>query len=137
MGLLDGLISQVTGALGGAAGQQPGLVNSVLSMLTSGQTGGLGGLVQTMEQRGLGPIVQSWVGTGKNLPISAEQIQQVLGNQQLQQFAAQHGIDVNLVASHLSQILPVAVDKMTPDGTVPAQGGVGGMLKGVTGGGGA
>ena len=130
MGMLEGLFNQVTSAVSGNTGQQSGLVNSVLGMLTSGQAGGLNGLIQTMEQQGLGAIAKSWVGTGQNLPISAAQIQQLLGNQQLQQLAAQHGIDVNQVASHLSQILPVAVDKLTPTGTLPAQGGLADVLKG-------
>ncbi len=137
MGLLDGLLGQVTGALGGSAGQQQGLVGSVLDSLTSGQQGGLAGLIQSMEQQGLGNIARSWVSTGQNLPITPEQIQQVLGNARLQQFASQHGIDVNQVAQHLSQILPVAVDKLTPNGTLPDSGGLAGMLKGLVGGTGA
>ena len=35
--------------------------------------GGLNGLVAKFEKGGMGEIVQSWVGTGGNLPISADQ----------------------------------------------------------------
>ena len=137
MGMLDGLLGQVLSTVGGAAGQQGGLAGSVLGMLN--QQGGLQGLVQQMEQQGLGNVVQSWIGTGQNLPISPEQIQAVLGNQQLQQLAQQHGIDVNELASHLSQILPAAVDHMTPNGQVPAPaqaglGALGGLVQGFLGG---
>ena len=137
MGMLDGLLGQVSASLSGTTGQQPGLVNSVLGMLTSGQQGGLQSLIQSMEQQGLGAIASSWVGTGQNLPISPAQIEQLLGNQKLRELAAQHGIDIDQIASHLAQILPVAVDKLTPNGTVPAAGGAGvaDVLKGfMTGG---
>jgi uncharacterized protein YidB (DUF937 family) len=88
-------------------------------MVNSGQPGGLAGLVQTFKDKGLGDTVASWVSTGQNLPISAQQIQQVLGNQQLQELAAQHGINVEQVSSQLAQILPVVVDKLTPNGAIP------------------
>jgi uncharacterized protein YidB (DUF937 family) len=140
MGMLEGLLGQVTSSLSGAAGQQNGLAGSVLSMLSSGQ--GLQGLLQNMEQQGLGAIAQSWVGTGANAAISPEQIQNLLGNEKLQELAAQHGINVQELSSHLAQILPVAVDKLTPNGQAPdanAAGGLGalgGMVQGLFGGGG-
>jgi len=134
MGFLDGLLNQVTGSLNGAAGQQTGLAGSVLNMLTSGQQGGLQGLIETIKEKGLGGVAASWVGTGPNQTISPEQIQQILGNEKLRELAAQHGLNVDEISSHLAQILPVVVDKLTPEGTVPATGGLGGMLKGFMGG---
>ena len=129
MGMLDGLLQQVTSSIGGAAGQQTGLTGSLLQMLTS-NPGGLQGLIQTMEQQGLGHLAQSWVGTGANLPISPQQIEGLLGNAQLQAFASQHGLNLQDVASHLAQILPAAVDHMTPNGQLPQAGGLGGLLQG-------
>ncbi len=136
MGMLEGLLGQVTSSLTGAAGQQGGLAGSVLGMLTSGQ-GGVQGFVQAMEQQGLGHLAASWVGNGANLPISPEQVQSVLGDAKLQELAAQHGLNVQELTSHLAQILPVAVDKLTPGGAVPAAGGaggLGGLLGGLLGG---
>jgi uncharacterized protein YidB (DUF937 family) len=130
MGLLDGLLGQVTSSVGGTSGQQTGLAGSVLNMLTSGQQGGLQGLIQTMREKGLSNVVESWVGTGPNQPISPDLIQRVLGNQKLQELATQHGMNLNEISSHLAQILPVAVDKLTPNGTLPSPGGLGDMLKG-------
>jgi len=137
MGMLDGLLGQITSSLSGAAGQQTGLAGSLLQSLS--QSGGLQGLIQNMEQNGLGQVASSWVGNGANLPITAAQIQQVLGNTQLQQLAAQHGLNVQDVATHLSQILPATVDKLTPNGSLPTgtanvAEGLGGMLKGLMGG---
>ncbi len=129
MGAFDELLSQVTGSLSGNATGQPGLVNSVLGMLTS-NPGGLQGVIQTMREKGLGGIADSWVGTGANHAISAEQIQQVLGNEKLRELAAQHGLNVDELSAHLAQILPAAVDKLTPNGTLPTGGGLGDLVKG-------
>lgn len=132
MGILEGLLNQVTGALQGTTGQQTGLAGSVLNMLTQG--GGLQGLVQNMKSKGLGPTIESWISTGPNTPISPQQIEQVLGNAKLQQLAAEHGIPIDELKTHLAQILPVVVDKLTPQGTLPNTGGLGGMLGGLLGG---
>ena len=97
------------------------LAASVLQMINN-QPGGLGGLIQTFQQKGLGELVNSWVSTGQNLPISADQIQQALGNDKLQEIAQQSGISAESVSSHLSSLLPALVDKLTPDGQVPQHG---------------
>jgi len=133
MGMFDGLLGQLAGSLGGLSGQQSGLASSLLTMLTSGQQGGLAGLLQQFEQNGLGQLAQSWVGTGANLPVSPQQIQQVLGSGVVQQLAAQHGLDPQQVSGHLAQLLPALVDHMTPNGQLP-QGGAGGLLGGLLGG---
>jgi len=151
MGLLDGLLQQVMQSTSGAGGQSA-LVNTVLAMLTNnavagapaapvgGMSGGLAGLVQAMEQNGLGHVAQSWIGTGANQPVSPDQLKQVIGAPQLQHLAAQHGLDVDQLASHLAQILPAAVNHMTPNGSLPAGldsilgGGLGNTLKGLMGG---
>src|SRR5258706_4355767 len=106
MGLLDGLLEQVTASVSGVSGQQTGLASSVLNMLAGGQQGGLQELIQTMKEKGLGGIASSWVGTGANLAISPDQIRQVLGSQKLQDLAAQHGLNLNEITTHLAQILP-------------------------------
>jgi len=132
MSNFDGILNQVTSALGGTSGQQSGLAGSVLNMINN-QPGGLGGLVQRFEQNGLGPIMTSWIGTGPNHAISAQQVQQVLGND-LHTFAAEHGINVDQASSQLSQILPTLVDKLTPNGQLPQAGGIMDSLKGLLGG---
>jgi uncharacterized protein YidB (DUF937 family) len=101
-------------------------------MLTSNQGGGLQALVKAFGDKGLGDIVGSWIGTGANLPVSSQQIQSALGPQ-LQQLAAQHGLDVTAVAQQLSQHLPGIVDKLTPGGKVPDAASLSGLLKGLLG----
>lgn len=116
MNLFDDVVSKLTG---GAGGQ--GLVASALEMLSNRQ-GGISGLAEAFQQNGLGHIVSSWIGTGGNLPVSAEQIRQVLGDEQIQAFAQKTGTSPEAASSQLAEVLPGIVDKLTPDGEVP-QGG--------------
>ena len=103
------------------------------------RAGGVQGLVNMLQQHGLGGAVQSWVGTGANQPVSGDQLGQALQGGGLgalvQEAAAKLGVDPSVVLGGLSQVLPHAVDHMTPDGQVPAQGsGFNlGMLEGLAG----
>ncbi len=137
MGLLDSILGSVLG--GGAQGQSSGqaaLINAVIQMVAnkaggavggagaSGAAGGLGGLIGALTQGGLGNVASSWVGTGQNLPVSADQLQSALGGGGggvLAQLAQQAGMSHGDAASGLSQILPGLVDKLTPDGQIPQQ----------------
>jgi uncharacterized protein YidB (DUF937 family) len=84
--------------------------------------GGLGDLVRTFQERGLGDIIGSWVGSGNNLPISVDQITQGLGLDRLRELAAQAGVSVESAASTLSSALPGLIDKLTPEGKLPEGG---------------
>jgi len=117
-----GLLDSVVGALaGGQGGGNNGLVDVVMQLINN-QPGGLGGLVQSFQQGGLGEVVNSWVSTGQNMPVSAEQLQAVLGGGQLQNIAAQLGVSPEQASGSLAELLPQVVDKLTPDGQLP-QGG--------------
>ena len=115
-----GLLDQITGALGqqtGGSGQNNQLMQLALNLINS-HLGGLQGLVQQFMQAGLGQQAQSWVSTGQNLPISAEQITQVLGSGQLRDIAKQLGIDHTDAAGGLADLLPQVVNHLTPNGAV-------------------
>jgi uncharacterized protein YidB (DUF937 family) len=127
MGLLDSIAGQVLNASGGAGNHHAGLVEAIGGLIQQ-HPGGLSGLVASFEQGGLGGLVASWVGTGANLPISAEQLQSVLGSDQVQAIAARLGISPEQASGHLAQVLPQVVDKLTPDGTVPAGANLGDLL---------
>lgn len=90
--------------------------------------------MEAFQAKGLGDVVASWIGTGQNLPVSAEQIQSVLGSGLVQQLAARVGLPPEAATALLAQILPQAVDRLTPEGTVPAGGLLGqatGLLRGL------
>jgi uncharacterized protein YidB (DUF937 family) len=109
MGLFDGLLGGVVGA------EMATVVHGLIE-----KHGGVQGVIAQLEQQGLGGTVQSWVGTGGNLPITAEQIQQAFGSETLNSLATRFGLNPQELAQKLSQALPAAVDKLTPGGKVPA-----------------
>ena len=128
-----GLLDMVSGALGGqGGGGQDALLKLVMGMLSDngqgGAGGGLGGLLQQLQQAGLGDQVNSWVGTGQNLPVSAEQLQGAFGADRMSQMAEQMGLSTGDLGAQLSQMLPQVVDKLTPNGQLPEGGlGAGGL----------
>jgi uncharacterized protein YidB (DUF937 family) len=125
MGILDSIVgapgsgSSDAGPAGAASSSA--VVSQVLAMLRGqgGATSGLGSLLQTFESGGLGHLFQSWVGTGQNLPVSPQQIQNALGNSGwLQRIAQATGMQPADVAQHLSVVLPRIVDHLTPNGQI-------------------
>lgn len=118
MGLLDSVVGSLTAANtpGGT-----GLLEAVMQLIQN-QPGGLAGLVQSFQQGGLAEIVNSWVSTGQNLPVSGQQLASVLGSGPLQGMAAQLGLSPDQVAGSLADLLPQVVDQLTPNGQLP-QGG--------------
>jgi uncharacterized protein YidB (DUF937 family) len=122
MALLDQLLGGLTGVSGSP------LQSVLMNMLGGGgnQTGatggGLGGLLSSFQQAGLGHIAQSWVGNGANQPVSPQQLQTVFGDDQVQSMASQAGMPPHDFLSQLSQHLPRVVDHLTPNGRLPEEG---------------
>jgi uncharacterized protein YidB (DUF937 family) len=131
MGLLDsviGALGQSQGGQGGSGGQGD-LLALVVGMLAQGGGGGAGGvglgdLIGRFQQGGLGDVIGSWVGTGQNLPVSPDQLGNVLGGDVLSQLTQKSGMSQGDLLGQLSQMLPQVVDQLTPQGQVP-QGGLG------------
>lgn len=136
MGLLDSVLGSIAGAqqgqsgspFGAGGGVQGALISAVIGMLANpqggGQGGGLGDLIGRFQQGGLGDVIGSWIGHGQNLPVSPDQLSNVLGPDTIGQLAQQLGLSHGDVAGQLSQILPQVVDHLTPQGQVP-DGGLG------------
>jgi len=108
MGMFDGLLGGIVGA---------GMVSVVSGIIE--KHGGLQGVVSEFEKNGLGATAKSWVGTGPNQPISPDEVHKALGPDLLQQLSEKSGLSVQDLAQKLSHVLPQAVDKLTPDGTIP------------------
>ena len=119
MGILDSL--ENSPALKGALGQLEAAVLPVVlsEVLGSGKQGGLNAIIAKLQQAGFGDQVKSWIGNGQNLPITAEQLQQVLGSDTVKQLAARFNIPVDQLAKVLAQQLPAAVDQASPEGKLP------------------
>lgn len=116
MALLDSILGAVTGKTNTSEGGATALIGVVSALLA--QNGGLEGLANRFHQGGAGGAFSSWVGTGENQPIAPDQIQQVLGSEQVQALAAKLGIDPAQASNLLAQYLPKVVDKLTPQGTI-------------------
>lgn len=122
MGLLDGLAGAVlNNALGGGQqgdNQMGSLLNTVLA-----QAGGIGGLIGMLQQAGLGQQAASWVGTGANQSVSADQLQSALGSGMIGNLASQFGISPEVLSQQLAQHLPQIIDHATPNGQVDSNSG--------------
>ncbi len=119
MGLLDAALGMLSNAQQTSNGSQNNLIQAALGLLNQSQNGGgLQNLIGAFQNAGLGEVIASWVGTGQNLPISAEQIQQALGGGQLSQLATASGLSHADTAGGLAAILPNLIDQMTPNGQV-------------------
>jgi uncharacterized protein YidB (DUF937 family) len=119
MGILDELNNSP--ALKGVLGQLEAAVVPVVlgEVLGNGGQGGLSAIVAKLQQTGLGAQVSSWLGNGQNIPITADQLKQVLNNDQVKQLAARFGIPVDQVLDVLAKQLPTTVDHASPNGTLP------------------
>lgn len=119
MGLLDQIAGAFGGEKGGASGQNQ--IMMVAMELLQNQPGGLQGIIDQFTHAGLGKEAASWVSTGQNLPISAEDLTRAFGGNggaQLQELAAKLGVDHGDAARNLADALPGLVDKLTPNGKV-------------------
>lgn len=135
MGLLDAVLGNV---LGGQAPSRGGdgsamLMQIVAALLANrgsgagagaGGLGGLGGLAEQFQRGGLGDVMNSWIGTGANQPISPDQLGGVLGGDLLGELTQRTGMGQGDLLGQLSQMLPQMVDRATPEGRVP-DGGLG------------
>ena len=84
-----------------------------------GLLGGLGGLMDKLQQGGLGNVTNSWIGSGQNQPVSPNQVGSALGPNIIKTLAQQSGLSEDELTKQLSQVLPGVVDKLTPNGRLP------------------
>ena len=106
---------------GGGAGQtaSAGSQPTTGSSDAGGVLGGLGGLLNKLEQGGLGDQTKSWVGTGQNQPVSPGQLGSALGPNIIKTLSQVTGVSEDQLTKQLSQGIPVIVNWMTPNGRLP------------------
>jgi uncharacterized protein YidB (DUF937 family) len=116
-----GLFDDIGGALKGMLGQEAGAAMPALisAALAKTDLGNLNGVVTQLQQGGLGDQVTSWLGSGGNLPVSADQLRGALGNEQVRELAGHLGLPVDQALNMLSAHLPGLVDQASPNGTLP------------------
>jgi uncharacterized protein YidB (DUF937 family) len=135
MGLLDAILGNVLGGnaggpmggqLGNAQGGMLGGANAqgqnpllMIALQLLQQNGGIQGILAKCQQAGYGQQAQSWIGTGPNMPINANVLEQIFGQGQLGQIAQQLGVSREEASGGVAQMLPQVVDQMTPTGQIP------------------
>lgn len=125
MQIVAALLAQRAGGAGGAgaAGGLGGL-GGLGGIGAAGGLGGLAGLAEQFQRGGLGDVMNSWIGTGQNLPISPDQLGGVLGGDLVGELTRHTGMGQDDLLGQLSQVLPQMVDRATPEGRIP-DGGLG------------
>jgi uncharacterized protein YidB (DUF937 family) len=134
MGLLDDVLGMAGGGNVSQGAQHAGAFSMILDYINSPEVGGIGGLEKMFQEKGLGGVIASWIGTGQNMPISADQLQNVLKGGALEAMASKSGMDVAQLTSIFSQLMPHAVDQVTPNGKIPDSGALAQMMKGLAAG---
>jgi uncharacterized protein YidB (DUF937 family) len=113
-------------ALGMLKGRQEstgnGLMEGALAMLQDSGQGGLQGVLKAFTDKGMGEAVASWVGTGQNLPVSADQVTSALGSDRVQAMAKAAGVSTEDASGKLASLLPQLIDSLTPNGKIPEGG---------------
>ena len=82
--------------------------------------GGLGALLERFQKGGLEDLIKSWIGRGANKPITPVQLHQALGPEKIDELSSESGIPRDDLLSQLSRLLPEVIDKLTPNGRLPA-----------------
>jgi uncharacterized protein YidB (DUF937 family) len=134
MGLLDDVLGMAGMGNAAQSQQHAGALSMILNYINSPEVGGVAGLQRMFQEKGLGNIISSWISTGQNLPISADQVQNLLQGGTLQNMASKSGMDLSQLTSVFSQLMPHAVDQMTPNGQIPDSQALSQMMKGLAAG---
>ncbi len=128
MGLFDQMVGGVLGKVGGA-GAMSGLLNSALSgglgdalpgmvnsALAKTEFGSLQGLLTYLQENGLADQVSSWLSSGPNLAVTAQQLVSAIGPEHLAHISSAVGLPQDTLSDLLAQHLPQLVDKLSPKG---------------------
>jgi len=119
---LGNILKSVLGGSSEGSGEESGKLDlmSIITGLIGGQGGaGLGELVKKFTENGLGDVVSSWIGKGDNAPVTPEQVKNVFGEEGIEEIANKTGMNKEEITGQLSDILPQAIDKVTPEGKLP------------------
>jgi uncharacterized protein YidB (DUF937 family) len=106
----DSPLGNVLGGLGGLFG----------GASADNLKGGLSDLYDRFTGTGHDREARSWVETGPNQQIAASDLEDALGADTIAALESQTGLSRDELLSRLQAVLPTAVDKMTPEGRLPA-----------------
>ena len=96
-----------------------GILEPAFAFLRAEGGAGLERVLDAFRRGGLAEAADSWVGHGENQPISAEDVQRVLGPACLRDWAAASGLPVAETGAQLAALIPPLADYLTPDARIP------------------
>ena len=121
MGILDSILNEVTNA--SSKGSSNDSISNIAKVLMSSNNSSnersgtaLDLIMQGMKNQGLQDKLSSWIGTGSNESISENEITNVLGEEMIGKLSKETNLDNEELVKQLTAILPVVVDKLTPEG---------------------
>jgi len=117
--MFDSLLNEVSARFGISLDKAKLLLGSLIALIFNEKTGGVTGFVDRFRSLGLSGMVDSWIGSGANAPISTSQLTEVLGSQNIDDIASRTGVDRGTAASALAALLPGAFNTLTEDGRIP------------------
>ena len=120
MGLLD-MVSSMVGQGGGQQSDHAAVTGGLMDELQS-QGGGVGGVMQSFQQNGLGGLVQQWSG-GQTAPAAPAEIEQGLGGTgMIDNIAQRTGMSPTVVKMGLAVAVPMLIHHYFSNGHVDQQG---------------
>ena len=118
--MFDTLLADVAARFGLPLDTARRLLAQLIALIFNEKSGGAAGFADLLRSRGLGPMVDSWIGQGPNQPITSAQLEQALGADEIDVLASQTGLERSLVGSALAALLPDTFNSLSEDGRLPA-----------------
>lgn len=136
MSMFDSIINESNQEFG-LGNKAENLLPSLLTLITDQSQGGFAGFLDLFRRIGLSDAVDSWIGKGANLPLTGEQVESALGNENISEMAKRSGLEIETTRTALGKMIPGIVDQLTPDAAIPTESDllsrIGGYLAGVNG----
>lgn len=127
-GTFDSVIEEVAARFGLSIEKARKLMGVLIALIFDEKRGGFAGFVNLFQQRGLGSIVQSWIGTGRNEQITPNQVESIFGTPLLAAIASKLGTDKSITTGAVAGLLPTLMNELTVGGKTPH--GIPELLKG-------
>ena len=121
MTFFDTIIDSVSERYGLGRGTVSRLLSELLGLISNKEYGGFTGFLTAFQNNGLGDAVDSWVGEGTNTAVTEGEVEKALGNDILTSLASGVGIGRETILPALTGMIPLVVDRLTPDGGLPSE----------------
>ncbi|RDE82039.1 DUF937 domain-containing protein [Haemophilus parahaemolyticus] len=117
--MLSNILGSVASSILNNGNNNQSVAIQLIQVLLQSQ-GGIEGIIKRFQESGLEGILKSWISTDENnQPISANQVVEVIGQENMSQAAEKVGVSELDASNVLAEYLPKMVDMLTPNGQLP------------------